>query len=112
MHRPRNPQPLRRVIRVHAEGKVTEPKYLEELARRYRDRIRIDMGEIGAVPQTLVDQACRDVDSRTPRREGPPYDEVWCVLDVDEHPNLNRAIDRALQKRSNSQFRTRVSNCG
>lgn len=99
IRRPRNPRPLRRVIRVHPEGRVTEPKYLEELARRHRDRVRIDIAEAGAVPETLVDRACQDMDTRPRRREGPHYDEVWCVFDVDEHPNLNSAIDRALQKR-------------
>ncbi|MCY4621945.1 MAG: RloB family protein [bacterium] len=98
MRRPRNRRPLRRVIRVHTEGGVTEPKYLEELGRRYRDRIRIEMGATGAVPETLVDRACRDTDTRTRAREGPQYDEIWCVLDVDDHPNLKSAIDRALQK--------------
>ncbi|MXZ67580.1 MAG: RloB domain-containing protein [Acidimicrobiia bacterium] len=100
IRRPRNPQPLRRVIRVHAEGDVTEPRYLEELGRRHRDRVRIDIGETGAVPETLVDRACRDMDkSRIRRREGPLYDEIWCVFDVDEHPNLKGAINRALQKK-------------
>ena len=99
MRRPRKPQPLRRVIRVHTEGKVTEPSYLEELARRHRDRIRIDVGETGAVPHTLVDGARRDVDNnRARRRAGPLYDEIWCVFDVDEHPNVKGAIDRALRK--------------
>ena len=78
---------------------MTEPKYLEEFARRHRDRIRIDMGETGAVPQTLVDGARRDVDNnRTRRRAGPLYDEIWCVFDVDEHPNVKGTIDRALRK--------------
>ena len=100
LRRPRKPQPLRRVIRIHAEGRVTEPKYLEELGRRHRDSIRIDIGETGAVPETLVDRACRDMDhNRARRREGPLYDEIWCVFDVDEHPNLRGAIDRASQKK-------------
>lgn len=100
VRRQRNPRPLRRVIRVHTEGRVTEPKYLEELARRHRGKIRIDVGVSGAVPETLVDQACRDMDNNgTRRREGPWYDEIWCVFDVDEHPNLKRAIGRALQKK-------------
>lgn len=100
MRRRRNPQPLRRVIRVHTEGRVTEPKYLEQLARRHRNRIRIVLGESGAVPMTLVDQACRDVDDNRSRRRGDPlYDEIWCVFDVDEHPNVRGAFDRAKQKR-------------
>lgn len=99
MRRPRNPRPLHHVIRVHTEGRVTEPKYLEQLARRHRDRIRIVLGESGAVPMTLVDQACRDVDdNRSRRREDPLYDEIWCVFDVDEHPNVKGAIARARQK--------------
>ena len=104
----RTPTKPRRVIRVHTEGEVTEPGYLEELGRRYRDTIRIDSGEAGRVPVTLVDHACRDVDEnrRAERRGQPLYDEVWCVFDVDAHPNIDQAVDRALQK----GVRTAVSN--
>jgi len=38
----------------------------------------------------------REDDSRASRRgEGRPYDEVWCVFDVDDHPELPRAVDLA-----------------
>ena len=100
LRRARRPQTPRRVLRIHAEGAVTEIGYIEELSRRHRGNVRIDFGRSGRVPATLVDNACRDMDEnrRARPRGDPPYDEVWCVFDVDEHPNINQVISRARQK--------------
>lgn len=73
---------------------------MEELARRHRQTIRIDFGQSGAVPATLVSHACQDMDDnrRAQRRGDPLYEEIWCVFDRDEHSGVAQALDRAHQK--------------
>ena len=95
-----SPKRIRGVIRIHAEGRVTEPEYLEKLARRHRDKVRIEFGRLGEGPDSLVDGACKDMDEnrRSQRRCDPLYEQVWCVFDVDAHPNISHAVDKALQK--------------
>lgn len=91
----------RRIIRVHTEGVATEVDYLNKLANHHRATIRLTFGPGGRVPKSLVEQACQDEDKRRrQRRPVPPYDydEIWCVFDVDEHPDINQAINQARQK--------------
>ncbi len=106
LRRPRTSRPPARIIRVHTEGRVTEPGYLEELARLHRKTIHIEFGRTGAVPATLASHACRDMDDnrRAQRRGDPLYDEIWCVFDRDEHPDVTQAISRAKQKGVNTAF--------
>lgn len=88
----------RKVFRVLAEGVVTEPGYLTLIARRYRGvTIDYDRDNSGADPYTLVKRA-RDLQARSrrrSRREGPDFDEIWCVFDIDEHPNMASALQEA-----------------
>ena len=91
----------RRVIRVHTEGVATEVDYLTKLANHHRATIRLTFGPGGRVPKSLVEQACQDQDKRCrQRRPVPPYDydEIWCVFDVDEHPEIKQSVNRARQK--------------
>lgn len=106
LQRRRTPRDSRRTIRVHTEGKVTEPGYLEELGRLHRDTTRIEFGQSGAVPATLVDHACRDIDDnrRAQRRGDILYEEIWCVFDRDEHPNIPQVLERARQKGVETAF--------
>lgn len=88
-----------RVIRVLTEGAVTEPSYLAQWARHNRG-IHLDLAESGMAPLSLV-QLARD-HHRANRRSRPSgrrgdFDEIWCVFDVDEHPNLAQAIHEARQ---------------
>ncbi len=89
----------RRIIRVLTEGKVTEPGYLVQWARRNR-RIHIEFAGSGMAPLSLVQRA-RDHQqaNRRSRRggRGINFDEIWCVFDVDQHPNLAQAINEAEQ---------------
>jgi len=98
--RTRTPQEQLRKIRIHTEGKITEPGYLNMLGRLYRQKVYLDINTTGQVPKSLVEQACQDDERRRQRRPIPPYDydEIWCVFDVDEHPDINQAIHRARQK--------------
>ena len=86
-----------RVIRVHTEGRVTERDYLNYWGRR-NEGVRIDWGESGMSPAGLVARAQEDVrvSRRSGRRHGAPaFDEIWCVFDVDAHPNVSEAIIEA-----------------
>ena len=107
MKRPRSGRPQRsagkrdprRVIRVLTEGKVTEPSYLAEWERRNR-HVRLDTKEYGMVPLSLVQQAreYQKANARLQRRgQEVDFDEIWCVFDVDQHPNLTQAINEARQ---------------
>ena len=105
MKRPRSGRPQRstgkrdprRVIRVLTEGKVTEPSYLAEWERRNR-HVRLDTKEYGMAPLSLVQQAreYQKANARLQRRgQEVDFDEIWCVFDVDQHPNLTQAINEA-----------------
>jgi hypothetical protein len=88
--------PRRRLLLV-CEGEVTEPEYFrgfEQWARNSSVEIRI--ADEHGVPLTLVEYAVRrrkeaDDQAEKERDSFLRYDEVWCVLDVDEHPKLNEA---------------------
>ncbi len=107
MKRPRAGKPRRtagkrdqrRVIRVLTEGAVTEPSYLAQWERGNR-RVRVEFAESGMAPLSLVQRA-RDhqqANSRSHRGgRGVDFDEIWCVFDVDQHPNLAQAINEARQ---------------
>ena len=94
-HRPRKE---RRVIRVLTEGKVTEPSYLIAWARRHRHSISLSLPESGMAPETLVDHARQHMRRRRRSRRGDQdFDEIWCVFDIDLHPNVPTAIHNARQ---------------
>ena len=89
----------RRIIRVLTEGAVTEPGYLAQWARR-NHQIRIETKDSGMVPLSLVQRAreYQKVNARLQNRgQGVDFDEIWCVFDVDQHPNLAQAINEARQ---------------
>jgi RloB-like protein len=83
------------------EGKVTEPRYFRDLRNEIRSRL-LDIEVVGpcGVPKTLVQYGVdrkRQAD-RAARGAGDSflrYDEVWCVFDVDSHPNLGAAKQQA-----------------
>ena len=88
----------RRIIRVLTEGSVTEPAYLTQWAR-HSTTVHVDLAESGMAPLSLVQHA-RDhqrANARRPRKQGPDFDEIWCVFDVDQHPNLPQALHEARQ---------------
>lgn len=98
----RTPQEQLRKIRIHTEGKITEPGYLNMLGRLYRHKVYLDIGTTGQGPKSLVEQACQDEDERRRRRRPAPpydYDEIWCMFDVDEHPEIKQSVNRARQKK-------------
>lgn len=97
----------RRVIRVLTEGKLTEPDYLTRWARLNRSRVRLEISNSGMTPEALVRRAKEHMKhSRRTKRTDPEFDEIWCVFDVDQHPNIAQAINEARQ----SGIETAVSN--
>ena len=95
----------RHIIRVLAEGGVTEPDYLRSWDRRGSGvRLDIDKDSAGGAPMTLVARARKQKKSQS--RRDPDFDEIWCVFDVDAHPDVSRAVSEA----RDAGIRTAVSN--
>ncbi len=94
--RPRTEERKRFVI--YCEGKVTEPRYLNELARveQVRQHAVLDVHGTGYDPQRLVAEAKQArLDERGDEEPGTEY---WCVFDVEvptQHPRLHDAIQMA-----------------
>jgi hypothetical protein len=96
----------RKTLLVFCEGERTEPEYLDALKRQpsVHDAaavdIRVETGQGGAVPRTLVSMAI-EARSRAIDEEGE-IDEFWCVFDIEwprNHPGLKDAMDQARQNK-------------
>lgn len=104
----RGGQPTRRVtasaqrpeILIFVEGLETEERYLNYWARLHRHRVLVRIDQFRGAPLSLVKRAVSAVERgarEAKRGRGKAYDEVWCVFDVDEHPNLDTAKALAAQ---------------
>lgn len=88
--------PKHRIL-VVCEGEKTEPLYFKAFQHHVRNRlVHVEIQEKGGVPKTVVELAIElrneaENDARSQKDENLKYDEVWCVFDVDEHPNLEQA---------------------
>ncbi len=89
------------IILVVTEGEVTEPEYLRGFANAIKNpRVRIEVVGGAGVPRTIVESA-RDLKREAEKRsrhehdDNLRYDEVWCVFDVDDHPNVPGAKQMA-----------------
>lgn len=107
--RNRNRKPARRtpyknakpIILVVTEGRVTEPGYIKTFAGYHRNpRVEILLhGGIG-VPKTIVEYAKKlktekEKEAKAKKDDNIKFDEVWCVFDIDQHPNIPDAIQIA-----------------
>lgn len=93
--RKRSAAPVRRSILIFTEGSKTEPIYLTQWYRLYREQVIVKVDDFHGAPLRLVEQAVaqKKSDQRTQRRgQGDAYSEYWCVFDVDEHPHVARAL--------------------
>lgn len=91
---------VRRALLVFCEGEVTEEEYLKHYHRLHRRSVSVEIGDSGAVPLRLVERAVsakKAGERREKRGHGRAHDEVWCIFDVDEHPNLKEAIEMAVR---------------
>ncbi len=89
------------VILIVTEGEVTEPEYLDGFVRATKNpRVHIEVrGGVG-VPRTIVEFAKdrkieAEEQARGAKDDNLRYDEVWCVFDFDEHPNIPDAKQMA-----------------
>jgi len=89
-------------ILVVTEGEVTEPEYIRGFTRIYRNLLVeiVIESKAGSAPKTLVEAAKKlkkEAEKQADRKEDDflKYDEVWCVFDVDEHPNIPSAKEMA-----------------
>lgn len=103
--RNRRRRPSRRVpfqepkdtVLVVCEGEKTEPQYVQSFQRACRNpRVRIEVARDRGVPMTLVRIAkeLKNQAETAARREADAYlafDAVWCVFDIDEHPDVANA---------------------
>ena len=89
------------IVLIITEGEVTEPEYLNGFVQAcHNPRVRIEVNKGVGVPQTVVQLAkekkkAAEKRSRRERDENLAYDEVWCVFDVDAHPNIQDAKEMA-----------------
>ncbi len=91
----------RKKLLIVCEGANTEPDYFKQFAEVHRDAIvDVDLAPERGVPLSVVREAKRLKNQAisAAKREGDPYlryDSVWCVFDVDEHPNVPEALAMA-----------------
>lgn len=89
------------VILIVTEGEVTEPEYLEGFAKACQNpRVRIEVVGGAGVPKSIVEAAKerkREAEKRARREKDDNlgYDQVWCVFDIDQHPNIPDARQMA-----------------
>lgn len=89
---------IRRELLVFTEGERTEEGYVIHWRRAFRDRVIVTVDEFHGGPLPLVDRAVtakRAEASEERRGRGRSHDEVWCVFDRDEHPNVPEALEKA-----------------
>lgn len=83
----------RTVVRVLAEGKVTERQYLNAIREH---EVQLEFGDTdGFTPMALSGKARRETRANRRTRD---FDEIWCVFDCDEHPEVDRAIHEAREQ--------------
>lgn len=88
----------RRELLVFTEGEKTEEGYLIHWWRAHRDQVTVTIDDFHGGPLPLVDRAAaakRAEASEERRGRGRSHDEVWCVFDRDEHPNVPQALEKA-----------------
>ena len=94
LERKRKNKEFKTKILIVCEGEKTEPFYFEELRKRYR----LNTADIeivhpkGSDPMSVFEKAERC--SKLSKKEGYPYDRVFCVFDKDSHKNLSQALHK------------------
>ena len=81
---------------IVCEGMKTEPYYFEELCKAHQLRtlrVRIAPGAEGSSPDRVLDYAIKLFDEDAQR--GPDhFDQVFCVIDRDQHEGYKATIER------------------
>jgi len=91
----------KQTIYIICEGEVTEPKYIEHFSRdKKHDLVKVVPFPKSGVPITIVNKAVeikKEIKHKI-RKSGNSFDEkyeVWAMFDVDEHPKIAEATDKA-----------------
>lgn len=80
----------KKTLYIYCEGKVTEPKYFDAIKRELRlSEIHVEPVGKAMATITLVEEALKQ------KGLGNLDDEFWVVFDKDDHPDFNKAIERA-----------------
>ncbi|MFG3380630.1 MULTISPECIES: RloB family protein [unclassified Streptomyces] len=91
---------LHRVL-IYCEGERTEDQYFRGLKTDLRGvPVQVELGPAHGVPTQLVRSAIKHKERAGTSRadRSTPYDEVWCVMDVEApaaHPDLESALGTA-----------------
>lgn len=91
---------LKRTILAIVEGEKTEKQYLQSWYKTHRENIALTIIDSMGGPREQVDEAmkvCKREKAKARTGGGREYDEIWCVFDVDEHPELQDSINDANQ---------------
>ncbi len=90
--RPKQAKNRARRIRVHTDGQ-TERDYLQ-IWNRQNNSVQLSLGSYGDSPLNLVKEATMD-QTRKSQSGDDDYNEVWCVFDVNQHSDLDKAKELA-----------------
>ncbi len=108
--RPRKSRPRKVRLLVFCEGKKTEFNYFNLVCSEsdvlYHFNPQVEPGNGGDALE-VVKAAVRERNRERQRRE--PYDEVWCVLDVEDASRAAK-LNEALQLASNEKILVVLSN--
>ena len=104
-----------RCILIVCEGAETEPNYFESLRNLLRlSTVQVKIKDRAGAPISVMDEAQyqmerRKQDIRDGRTDFPPFEAIWCVLDV-ENPYNNPSFDRAVHLADQNNYQLAVSN--
>jgi hypothetical protein len=84
-------------IYILCEGKVTEPKYIKQFSNQYANAlVKVHTLPGVGVPLTVVESAIDlkkellQIAKKTKNSFASAF-SVWCIVDIDDHPNINAA---------------------
>ena len=109
----------RQCLLIVCEGVQTEPTYFETLRRELKlTLVEVQVEGYGAAPISVVNRALasreeRRQEAKNAQRKGqfspPPFDEVWCVFDI-EKPAKNPSFKPAVNKAQSNNLKLAISN--
>lgn len=105
----------RLVILIVCEGKKTEPNYIHALRKELKiSTIELEVKPDSGAPISVVNRAIelrekRQQESKGRTASSQNYDEVWCVMDV-ENPHHNPTFQTAVNKANEYGINLAISN--
>ncbi len=113
-------RPSRQCLLIVCEGLQTEPIYFKSLRQELKlTLVEVEVFGQGGAPISVVEGALkmrqeRAQQTKLAQKQGqqfntPPFDEVWCVFDV-ENPNQNPSFNRAISQANSNNIKLAVSN--